>query len=303
MPLAIQSLVFSDYDLVLSDASAFAKGVNVPKNIPHICYCHTPTRYLWTEQQDYISSMPYPTAVKWGVRPLLGVLKKWDYQAAQRVSVFVANSYEVQQRITKYYGRKSEIVYPPVDTNFFTPAHVPSRDYYLTAGRQEPYKKTEIVLQAFVRFRLPLKVAGSGALMEKLKKTYKQTNIEFLGRVSDEKLRDLYQNAKAFIFPAKEDAGMMVVESQACGTPVIAYRAGGAMEFIEEGVTGAFFGQQNSEALIAVLKNFESSRFDPKTLRTSARKYDSAIFKKNLSGIIENSLKSKYSHGSVLSPK
>lgn len=279
MPRAIESFNFEGFDLVVSDASAFAKGVRVKNQARHLCYCHTPTRYLWMEKESYLNSIPYPNFVKWGARPVLAWLKQWDYQAAQKVSRFVANSREVQSRIAKYYRRESTIIYPPIDTDFFRPANKPSRDYFLAAGRMEPYKKTDLTLGVFAATGLPLKVAGSGSKIKDWKKRYPEKNIEFLGRVSDAKLLELYQNAKAFIFSAKEDAGMMLVEAQACGTPVVAYKAGGAKELVEEGVSGAFFEAQTPEALIAALARFEKMNFNPGKLAISAARYGKPVFK------------------------
>lgn len=290
MPRAVKSFDLRGYDLVLSDVSAFAKGVRVPAGTPHICYCHTPTRYLWSENEDYIASLPYPNFVKWGTRRYLAWMKQWDYQAAQKVSCFIANSREVQRRIEKSYHRDAAVVYPPVDTDFFSPKGDATRDYFLAAGRLEPYKRTEIVLGAFRDFKQPLKVAGSGGQLQKLERLYRAPNIQFLGRVSDTRLRALYQNAKAFIFPALEDAGMMVVEALACGTPVIAYQAGGALEFLREGITGKFFTPQNSAALLSVLKNFRCEDYASDRLRATALNYDRATFMSALAKIISREL-------------
>ncbi|MCL5435730.1 MAG: glycosyltransferase [Patescibacteria group bacterium] len=293
MPKAVENFDLSGYDLVFSDASAFAKGVFVPKNIPHICYCHTPTRYLWSESEDYIASIPYPRVIKWAARRYLTRMKAWDYQAAQRVSCFLANSKEVQRRIDKYYHRTAEIIYPPVDTNFFVPAPRPSRDYFLTAGRMEPYKCTGIVLQAFQNSGQKLKVAGAGSRLAEFKRLYNSSNIEFLGRVSDLKLRELYQNATALIFPALEDAGMMMVEAMACGAPVIAYRAGGALEFISDGKTGKFFTAQTSAALSGALQGFRSEYYAVAALRAEAEKYSRQRFQAAISKVVERASSQK----------
>src|SRR3989344_9456005 len=189
MPSAIRSFDFSDFDLVLSDSSSFAKGAMV-KNIPHICYCHTPTRFLWTEQEDYLKSQPYPFRAKWAARPVLRVLKKWDYNAAQNPDFFICNSENVKNRIKKYYNRESEVLWPPVNTELFHPEGK-KENYFFVASRLEPYKRIELVVQAFNDLGLPLKVAGSGTNSEKLRAMARR-NIEFLGRVSDEELRKRY---------------------------------------------------------------------------------------------------------------
>jgi len=281
MPWAIESFDFTGFDLVISDASAFAKGIKVLSPAKHFCYCHTPTRYLWTEQESYLNAVPYPKFIKTLAKPVLYWMKAWDFKAAQKVTRFIANSNEVRNRILKYYHRDSVVIYPPIDTVFFKPSRNPSREYYLAAGRMEPYKKIDLVLEAFTITGQPLIIAGSGSKFKDWKKRYPAKNIKFLGRVSDEELRDLYQNAKAFVFPAKEDAGMMIVEAQSCGTPVIAYNDGGAKEFVKTGLTGVFFEEQTPKSLIKALQNFETMNFQTEKLVESSALFDKTAFKRN----------------------
>ena len=288
MPLAIRSFDLSKYNLIISDASAFAKGVRITNRAKHICYCHTPTRYLWQMEKEYVSAMTYPWIVKLMVRPVLYFLRIWDYRAAQRVDLFIANSKEVQGRIKKYYGRESQIIYPPINTDFFRPANNPSRDYFLAVGRLEPYKKMDLVIRVFSDLGLALKVAGTGSQSLTLKSKILNPNIQFLGRVSDHELRALYQNAKAFIFPALEDAGMMILESLACGTPVIAYGAGGALEFIREGIDGEFFSEQSESSLKTALKNFDQSKYESSNLSNQALRYSRQVFRDKLKLVAEN---------------
>ena len=284
MPMAIEQFKFDEYDVVISDSSSFAKAAKAKAKL-HICYCHTPTRFLWTESEDYISSQPYPFFVKWLARSFIPWLKRWDYKAAQRPQFFIANSVNVQNRIKKYYQRDSIVIPPPVDTELFHPEGK-KENYYFVASRLEPYKKIELVIQAFNELGLPLKVAGSGTTSGKLR-AMARSNIEFLGRVSDEELRRRYSEAQAFIFPAEEDAGIMVLEAQACGTPVIAYRAGGVLETVKEGVTGEFFNQQSAESLKAVLRTFDPGKYDPNTIREHAQKFDKKIFKEKIRSFVE----------------
>src|SRR3989344_8114893 len=190
MTQAIESFKFDDFDLVISDASSFAKGIKTDKL--HICYCHTPTRYLWTDP-GYIENQQYPQIFKWLGKKYLNYLKKWDYQAAQRPDFFIANSVNVQSRIKKYYDRDSIVIPPPVDTEFFRPV-LQKQNYFFTASRLEPYKKMDLVIEAFNDLGLKLKVAGSGTDAQRLRKLAKD-NIEFLGRVSDEQLRRYYSEA------------------------------------------------------------------------------------------------------------
>ncbi|MBI3952473.1 MAG: glycosyltransferase [Candidatus Doudnabacteria bacterium] len=284
MPSAVRTFDFSDYDLILSDASSFAKGVKAKGKL-HICYCHTPTRFLWTEQEDYLASQPYPFWAKWLARPVLKVLKKWDYFAAQGPDFFVCNSENVKNRIKKYYKRDAEVIWPPVDTELFHPEGK-KENYFFVASRLEPYKKIELVVSAFNELGLPLKVAGSGTNSEKLR-AMARSNIEFLGRVSDEELRKRYSEAQAFIFPAEEDAGIMMLEAQACGTPVITYRAGGAVEIVKEGVTGKFFETQSSESIKQAIQSFDTAKFDPNIIRQHAQNFDKKIFQKKIKEFVE----------------
>jgi len=285
MPSAIESFKFEGFDVVFSDASAFAKGIKVPKKIPHICYCHTPTRYLWQMEDEYVASQPYPAWALALARLVLAWQRRWDYKAASRVTRFIANSSEVQNRIKKHYNRDSIVIYPPIRTDFFIPKVNPSRDYFLAAGRLEPYKRFDIIIEACRKLSLPLKIAGTGSLETSLKKQY-GGSVEFLGRVTDEELRSLYQNARAFVFPAYEDAGMMMVESLACGTPVIAFGKGGALEFIERGKHGVLFEEQTVESLIGAISEFKTMEFDQKILREQAEKFSVEVFKGQIRNVI-----------------
>jgi glycosyltransferase involved in cell wall biosynthesis len=282
MPGAIESFRFDDYDLVFSDSSSFAKGVKTDKL--HICYCHTPTRFLWTEP-EYLNSQKYPGIFKGLGKLLLPRLKKWDFAAAQRPNFFIANSVNVQNRIKKYYQRDSVVIFAPVDTDFFTPVSA-KQNYFFTASRLEPYKKIETVIEAFNELDKTLKIAGTGTDLERLK-AMAGANIEFLGRVTDEELRKYYSEAQAFIFPAEEDAGIMPLEAQACGTPVVALGKGGALETIKQGITGEFFSEQSAESLRAVVNNFDSSKYNSQTIRTHALQFDKKIFQKKIKEFIE----------------
>ena len=251
MPGAIEGFDFSEYDLVLSDSSSFAKGIKTDKL--HICYCHTPTRFLWTDP-EYIDYQKYTWVLRFLGKVFLPFLKHWDYNAAQRPNFYIANSTNVQNRIKKYYDRESVVMHPPIDTEFYRPMGG-KQDYFFTVSRLEPYKRVDLIIEAFNELGWPLKIAGTGT-MEKELKAQAHPNIEFVGRVSNEDLRKHYSEAKAFIFSAIEDAGMTIVEAQAAGTPVIALRAGGALETVVEGVTGEFFDKQTAGSLVEKLKNF-----------------------------------------------
>ncbi len=290
MPLAIESFDFKDYDIVLADASAFAKGVKVPEETTMlVCYCHTPTRYLWLVSTEYIRSLQYAGPVKFFIELLapifLSWLRRWDRKAAQRPHHYIANSKAVQARIKKYYNRDSVVVYPPVDTEFFHPTGT-KENYFFAASRLEPYKKIELVIRAFNELELPLKIAGSGTASEYLRKLAKP-NIEFLGRVSDEELRRRYSEAQAYIFPAEEDAGIMPIEAMACGTPVIAYAAGGALETVKDGETGVFFRQQSVEAIKKAVLEFKPEKFNRDRIRNHAKQFDKKVFREKINSLVD----------------
>lgn len=289
LPLAFGHFKFDDFDLVLSDSSAFAKGAKARGRL-HICYCHTPTRFLWTEP-EYLNNQNYPYIFKLAGKAILPLIRKWDYKAAQNIDFLITNSRNVQDRIKKYYHRDSEIIPPPVDTEFYKPQGNKG-DYFFVASRLEPYKKIEIVVEAFNRLGLPLKVAGSGTNAEKLHSLAKP-NVEFLGRISDEELRQRYSECKAFIFPAEEDAGIMVVEAQACGTPVIAYGAGGSLETILRGVTGEFFNEQTADSLMATIQDFIPEKYDPSAIRAHALQYDKKNFQRRIKEFVGDKLKGR----------
>lgn len=296
LPKAIESFDFSEYDLILSDSSAFGKGIITKKPTVHVCYCHTPTRYLWESMDEYVANLSYPWLVKLAVKHFLKFnLKKWDHQAAQRPDYFIANSKTVQTRIKKYYGRESEVIYPPVDTEFFRPHPNPlltkerakGEVYFLTGSRLEPYKKIDLAVRAFNQLGLRLKVVGTGTQEAELRMKNKESrNIEFLGRVSDAELRDLYNRAKAFVFPAVEDAGIMVLESLSCGTPVIGLDQGGTAEFIRDGENGILFANQTAEDIVAAVKRFQRLEFSADKLRATAVPFGKEEFKRKITEFV-----------------
>ncbi|HEX5429831.1 MAG TPA: glycosyltransferase [Patescibacteria group bacterium] len=289
MPGAIESFKFDDFELVISDSSSFAKGVKTDK--PHICYMHTPTRFLWTES-EYINQQKYPDIFKWFGKRALPGLKKWDFDAAQRPDFLIANSLNVQDRIKKFYNRESVVIPPPVDTEFFHTVGT-KQDYFFTVSRLEPYKKIDVIVEAFNELGLPLKIAGIGTAMSALKKLAKP-NVEFLGRVPDEELRAHYSQSKAFVFAGEEDAGIALIEAQACGTPVLAFRAGGAKESVIAGGTGEFFEEQNCQSLVDALRKFNPGHYDIQAMRANAEKFSKRHFQAKIKEFVEE----KYNHKS-----
>lgn len=292
MPLATESYDLTGYDLVISSSSAFAKGIVTSPNALHVCYCHTPTRFLWTDTHSYVQELKMPRVVKWFIPRVLSRIRQWDQLAANRVDVFVGNSKTVQQRIQKYYRRESELVYPPVDLKTFTPKQQAGGSYFLTGGRLVSYKRFDITIKAFNRLGMPLKIFGTGPEREKLQRMAKK-HIEFVGYVDAARQAELYRNARAFINPQVEDFGITPIESMACGTPVIAYAQGGALETVVDGVTGRFFHEQRWEDISDLIIRFKDADFDPKAIHAHAQRFDTQAFKTNLQKVIEASLKSR----------
>lgn len=288
MPMAVEFFDLREYDLVISDTSSFAKGVITLPDTLHICYCHTPTRYLWSDAHQYLNELKYNKWFKKIISLVLSRLRIWDYNAAQRVDYFIANSKMVAGRIKKYYRRESEVIYPPVETTKFslsTKLPSPEEAYFLAGCRLVPYKRIDLVIEAFniLGGNYRLKIFGDGLDEKRLKKLAgTNANIEFVGRVNVEEQARLYQNALAFINPQEEDFGITPVESMASGRPVIAYRKGGVLETIIDGQTGLFFDEQTPESLVAVLKNFNSDNFNPQAIRTHAEQFSVANFKQQI---------------------
>jgi len=293
MPGAIESFDFSDFDVVLSDSSSFAHGAKAGNKL-HICYCHTPARFLWTEK-SYLQTQPYPGIFKMFGQVVLPKIKQWDLEASKRPHFYIANSENVKARLKKFYNRDSVVVPPPVDTEFFHTVAA-KKDYYFTASRLEPYKKMDVIIQAFNELGLPLKIAGAGSAMNNLKKLAKP-NIEFLGRVSDEDLRKYYSEAKAFVFAANEDAGIVLLEAQSCGTPVLAYRGGGALESVIAGGTGEFFEEQSKDSLVEAVKKFQPEKYDVQAIRANAEKFSKRNFQKKMKEFVEEKYR-EFSTGS-----
>jgi glycosyltransferase involved in cell wall biosynthesis len=287
MPMAVEFFDLRAFDIVISDASAFAKGVITSPNTLHVCYCHTPTRYLWDYTHQYINELPYNKYFKKVISLVLNYIRIWDKAAADRVDIFIANSQTVKRRIAKYYKRDSIVIYPPVEMDLFKIAEKQD-DYFLIGGRIAPYKRVDIVIKAFRELGLPLKIFGDGVDLGRLKKIAANSrNIEFLGRISEEEKARAYSRCQAFINPQEEDFGITVIEAMACGRPVIAFRQGGATETVIEGVNGTFFDEQTVPALIKAVKSFASHQYNPLKIRETAQKYSRVRFKKEIKDFIE----------------
>ncbi len=285
MPLAFESFTFDQYDLVISVTSEAAKGIITKPQTLHLCYCLTPTRYLWSGYQDYFRNKTF----RFLTRPIVAYLRRWDQVAAQRPDIYLAISKNVAGRIKKYYGRESKVVYPPVDTQKWKTGNQrpQAEPYFLLISRLDfGYKRVELAIKAFNQLGWPLKIIGVGREMERLKRMAKK-NIEFFGQLTDNQLLGYYQGCRALIFPQEEDFGLVPLEVQACGRPVIAYQGGGALESVVRRVTGSFFYPQTVEALVKALKRFESENYDPVECRKSAARFDQERFKIKFKKIVE----------------
>lgn len=285
MPMATEGHNLMDYDLVISSTSAFSKGVITNPNSLHICYCHTPTRFLWTDTYSYVEGLKVNPLVKVALPFTLRKLRQWDRLAADRVDFFIANSKTVKNRIKKYYSRDSQVVYPPVDTDNFYISSKPKK-YYLAGGRLVPYKKIDLVVKAFSRLGVPLKIFGVGPEMKYLKSLAK-SNIEFLGKISDAQKKDLYANCLAYLNPQEEDFGITAIEAMASGRPVIAYKSGGATETIIEGQTGEFFDEQWWEELADKVIRFDEKKYNSDFIRSHAKNFSVNNFQRQINEILK----------------
>ncbi len=283
-PLAFEGLDLSQYDVVLSNKSGFCHGIITPPETLHICYCLTPTRYVW-RYHDYARREGLGQLSRLILPPLVFALRMWDRLAADRVDRFIAISTEIQRRISKYYGRASEIIYPPVDMSRFNPATSPD-DYFLVVGRQVPYKRIDLAVQACTQLGLPLKVSGSGRDHDRLKAMAGPT-VEFLGHVPDDELPDLLAQCRAFLFPGAEDFGIAPVEAMAAGRPVVAYAYGGALDTVIERVSGTLFHEQTVESLCNALQSFDPEAYDPWTVRHHAEQFDAVVFQQKIKEYID----------------
>jgi len=290
--MAFRSLDLSDYDIILSFASAEAKQVKKkrPEQI-HICYCFTPIRYYWSHAEEYKKDPGYGK-FNWLVRIALPFfippLRKTDYNSAQNVDVFLTSSTHVQARIKKYYGRTSTVVPPPVDIGRFKPARERG-DYYVALGRQVPYKRIDLAVAAATKLNVPLRVYGSGSEHQTLVDMAGPSVTFFTDRfndASDESVENALNTAKGYIFPAEEDFGIVVVEAMAAGAPVIAYAKGGVEDIVQDGESGVLFARQTVSDVVDAIKRAESIAFLPGTLRRKSRRFDQSLFKTKLRKIV-----------------
>ncbi len=284
-PSAIERFDLSPFDLVISSSHCVAKGVRTRSDALHICYCHTPMRYVYDLREAYFSGKFSRRAIG----PLLARLKRWDKGTAHRVDRFIANSQHIRDRIKRSYGREADVVYPPVETDRFGISGHPG-EYYLIVSALVPYKRVDLVVDAFNRLGLPLLIVGDGPERKRLK-ARSRPNINFLNWQQDDKLPDIYSKALAFVLPGVEDFGITSLESQAAGRPVIALREGGAVESVIDRETGRFFWPQTVDALIEAINQFEPSDFNPERLRENALHFDRRVFERRIKKVIESAWK------------
>jgi len=285
-PTAFERFDTSGYDLILSNKSGFCHGVITAPETMHICYCLTPTRYVWRFEQ-YAEKENLNRLTRFMIQPFLSSLRRWDRMAAGRVDHFIAISEEVRRRIAEIYGRESTIIYPPVDIGRFEPSNT-VEDYYLFVGRLVPYRRIDLLIEAFNQLDRPLVIAGSGRDRPRLE-ALAGSNITFLGYVPDEQLPDLFSRCRAFVFPGEEDFGIAPVQAMASGRPVIAYAAGGAGETVVPG-TGCLFAEQSVTAMIDAVESFDPDALDQRFIRAQAQKFDVASFRRRLNEFIEQKL-------------
>ena len=281
-PWAFSRLDLSGHDLVLSNKSGFCHGVRAG-GATHICYCLAPTRYVW-DFDAYAARESLPRALKTALRSVVHLLRRWDYAFAQRVDHFVAISGEIQGRIRRHYDRDAVVIHPPVETGRFRPLE-DVRDYYLIVSRLIPYKRIDLAVQAFNELGLPLVIAGDGRDRETLE-AIAEPNVTFLGYVPDAELPGLFGRCRAYILPGVEDFCIAPVEAQAAGRPVIAYRAGGALDTVIEAETGTFFHEQSAEALAETVRAFDADAIDPSACAVNASRFDANVFRDKLSRFI-----------------
>ena len=292
-PMAIESFNLKNYDLIFSSSHAVAKGARTRKDQLHICYCHSPMRYAWDEADYYLQEANLKSGLKGIIsKAVLKYLRKWDVKSANNVNYFIANSNHIAKKIKRIYNRDADVIYPPVDTQKFSLV-TEKDDFYLTASRLVPYKRIDLIVDAFANM-LDKKLVVIGSGPEKDKILSKATpNVDVMGYQDFESLKSYMQKAKAFVFAAEEDFGIIVVEAMACGTPVIALNKGGAAESVINGETGILFPEQTVESIIEAVKSFEpiSDSIDYAEIRRHAEKFSRKTFEEKIKNFVDNKYK------------
>jgi glycosyltransferase involved in cell wall biosynthesis len=285
MPYAFEQFDLSKFDIVISSCHSCSKGIITKPRTLHVCYCHSPMRYAWDSCHEYFDQYGIPSPLRRSAKKMLSELRVWDRMAADRVDYFIANSTHVQKRIQKYYRHNSDVIYPPVDAGRFKLSNHEGQ-YFLAVGRLTPYKKFDLLVDTFNELNMPLLIVGTGKDEENLKKKAGRF-ITFLGHVPDNQLNEIYEKARALIFPQTEDFGITPLEAMSCGKPIIAYGDGGALETVIPGTTGLFFYEQTKESLKQAVLEFGAMKFSASAIRKHAGKFDKKIFEDNLKQYLE----------------
>lgn len=289
MPQAIENIDLTGYDVVLSSSHAVGKGIVPPSTAKHICYCHTPMRYAWEMEDQYLNDFKIPNFLRKKIKNQLVKLRRWDLTTAKRVDTFIANSSTTQERIQRFYGRESIVIHPPVGDHFFDQAPQ-ARDKreapYLAIGRFVPYKRFDLLIEAANTLKFPLRIAGTGQDAAKLQAMAGPT-VEMLGFVPDADLPELYASSRALLFPQLEDAGVVPLEAQACGTPIVALGEGGVLDTVRDGETGIFFGKQTVDSIESALLQFNTKTWDAKAIQEHAKQYSALNFRRKISSVVD----------------
>lgn len=306
MPRAIEDLDATGYDVLLSSSHAIAKGIIPPPSALHLCYCHTPMRYAWEMEDEYLRDFKIPRFLHKSAKRTLRALRRWDLTTAKRVDVFLANSTTTQERIRRIYGRDSTVIPPPVADRFFETPLAPATGsqggdagYFIAAGRFVPYKRFDLLIELANEMGFRLKIAGRGQDEAKLRAMAGPT-VEFLGFVPDGELPSLYAGAEALLFPQFEDAGLVLLEAQACGTPVIAFNAGGARDAVIDGENGVYFDVQSTESMREAVHRFRTIPWDRRRIRESARPFSREGFGERIRGAVESAVAHRNAGGSFV---
>jgi glycosyltransferase involved in cell wall biosynthesis len=289
-PFAIERFDLDDYELVVSSSHCAAKGVVPPGRARHVCYCHSPMRYAWDQFEAYFGAERVGAAAsRWLYRPMLSRLARWDAATANRVHRFVANSRHVAGRIRRYYNRDATIVYPPVDTVFYRPAAASPESHFLIVSALVPYKRIDVAIDACRRVGARLRIVGDGPDRAHLERM-SGPDVTFLGALTDEQVRDEYQRARALIMPGEEDFGIVPVEAQACGRPVVALARGGALETVKEGETGVLFAELTAATLAGALTRLDAMSFDTARIRANAEAFSRDRHVREMQAVLDDTV-------------
>ena len=289
-PLAIEQFNLNGYDLIVSSSHCVAKGVKHDDSVYHISYVHSPMRYVWDQFDTYFRQPRTSMLVRIGAEATRSYLQRWDSKTSKRVDTFICNSQNIRRKIRDYYNRESQVIHPPVDLSFFRPGGAKD-SFYLMVGAFAPNKRVDLAVKAFNQLKLPLKIAGRGQ-DEAYCRSIAEENIEFHGTLSNKKLLELYQQARALVFPGEDDFGITPLEAQACNTPVIAYASGGALETVTD-QTGIFFSEQKEESLCEAVQEMERSwkKFSPETFSNQTKLFRRENYKEQMAAAIQNGFK------------